>query len=101
MQEGLWHETGRRCFSSVQDFWDAEDLEGQAASVWKGNFQGKLQKGLADDGKLREFRREDMERRIRTRYANRSAFTKSRPKVEPGKTATSASSHGTILSVYG
>ena len=58
MQEGLWHETGRRCFSSVQDFWDAEDLEGQAASVWKG----KLQKGLADDGKLREFRREDMER---------------------------------------
>ena len=53
-----WH------FNSVQDFWEAEDLDGQAAYVRKGRFQGKLQKGLTDDGKLREFRRVDMERGI-------------------------------------
>ena len=49
---GQWH------FNSVQDFWDAEDLEGR---VWKGRFEGKLQKGLVDDGRLRDFRREDLE----------------------------------------
>ena len=64
MQEGSWRAPRPRCFSSVQDFWDAEDLEGQPASVWKGKFQGKLQKGLVDDGKLREFRREDLQRGI-------------------------------------
>ena len=51
-------------FASVQDFWDSEDLDGQAAYVRKGRFQGKLQKGLIDDGKLREFRRVDLEREI-------------------------------------
>ena len=51
-------------FNSVQDFWDAEDLDGQAAYVRKGCFQGKLQKGLIDDGKWREFRRVDLERGI-------------------------------------
>ena len=51
-------------FNSVQDFWDAEDLDGQAAYVRKGRFLGKLQKGLVDDGKLREFRRVDLERGI-------------------------------------
>ena len=51
-------------FNFVQDFWDAEDLDGQAAYVRKGPFQGKLQKGLVDDGRLREFRRMDLERGI-------------------------------------
>ena len=51
-------------FNSVQDFWDAEDLDGQAAYVRKGCFEGKLQKGLIDDRKLREFRRVDLERGI-------------------------------------
>ena len=54
--------TKRRDFNSVQDFWDAEDLEGQAVYVLKGRFEGKLEKGLIDDGELREFRREDLER---------------------------------------
>ncbi len=48
-------------FNSVQEFWDAEDLDGQVAYVRKGRFEGKLQKGLVDDGKLREFRRVDLE----------------------------------------
>lgn len=49
-------------FSSVQDFWDAEDLDGYDAYVRKGPFQGKLQKSLVDDGELREFSRMDLER---------------------------------------
>ena len=49
-------------FNCVQHFWDSEDLDGQAAYVRKGPFQGKLQKGSIDDGKLRAFRRVDMER---------------------------------------
>ena len=51
-------------FNSVQDFWDAEDLDRQAAYVWKGAFEGKLQKGLVEGGKLREFSRVDLERGI-------------------------------------
>ena len=53
-----------RCFNSVQDFWDAEDLDEQVAYVRKGPFQGKLLKGLIEDGKLRELRRVDLERGI-------------------------------------
>ena len=49
-------------FNSVQHFWDSEDLDGQAAYVRKGRFEGKLQKGLVEDGKLREFRCKDLER---------------------------------------
>ena len=60
---GVYNEiTKQWYFNSVQDFWDAEGLDGQDTYVLKGPFQGKLQKGLVDDGKLREFRRVDLER---------------------------------------
>ena len=52
------------CFDFVQAFWDAEDLDGQAAYVRKGHFEGKLQKGFVHDGKLCAFKREDRERGI-------------------------------------
>ena len=54
-----------RCFYSVQDFWDAKDLEGEMAYIRQGSFQGKVLKGLVEDQRLREFRREDLERGIR------------------------------------
>ncbi len=57
--------TKRWRFDSVQDFWEAEDFEGQIGYVWKGPFEGEVQKGIAHDGPLREFRREDLERGIR------------------------------------
>ena len=48
-------------FDSVQDFWDAERLDGQAAYVRKGRFQGKLQKSQVGDRELGEFPHVDLE----------------------------------------
>ena len=47
-------------FESVRDFWDADVLDSQVTLVLKGRFQGRLQKGLFEDGKLREFRQDDI-----------------------------------------
>lgn len=54
--------TKQRPFNSVQHFWNSENLDGQAAYVRKGRFEGRLQKGVVEDGKLREFRCKDLER---------------------------------------
>ena len=47
-------------FESVRDFWDAEVFDSQVTFVLKGRFEGRLEKGLVEDGKLREFRRNDL-----------------------------------------
>ena len=49
-------------FDSVQDFWEAEVQDSQVTFVLKGRFEGRLEKGLVEDGKLREFRRSDLAR---------------------------------------
>lgn len=62
---GEFDEMTKHChFDSVRDFWAAEGLVGQAAYVCKGPFQGKLQKGVSDDGELRDLRPEDMVRGV-------------------------------------
>ena len=48
-------------FDSVQEFWDAHGLGWQTAEVEKGNFVGKVRKGLVDGGLLRELRSDDIE----------------------------------------
>lgn len=55
----------RWTFESVQEFWDAQRLEEQAAYVQQGNLVGKLQKGLVDNGQLRELRSDDIELDVR------------------------------------
>ena len=59
------HLPGRVHFNSVQEFWDSELLDGQATYVRQAPFEAKLEKGILDDGKLREFTRDDLERGIK------------------------------------
>ena len=60
---GRFHEATKRWhFDSVQDFWEAEGFEGQIGYVWKGRFEGEVQKGMAHP--LREYTREALERGI-------------------------------------
>ena len=53
--------TKRWCFDSVQEFWDSKVLGRIPASVQQGSFVGQLLKGIVENGRLRELRREDME----------------------------------------
>lgn len=53
--------SGQRTFNSVQEFWDAQGLDGQTAEVKQGSFEGLLRKGVVDGGQVRELRRDDID----------------------------------------
>lgn len=57
--------TKRWCFDSVQEFWDSKVLGFSPASVQQGSFVGQVLKGIVDNGRLRELRKEDVESGIR------------------------------------
>lgn len=48
-------------YDSVQEFWNSEVVGRHPASVQHGNFVGQVLKGIVDEGRLRELRREDVE----------------------------------------
>ena len=48
-------------FESVQEFWDSEVRGWLPSTVRQGSFEGKVLKGIAHNGKLRELRQEDVE----------------------------------------
>ena len=48
-------------FESVQEFWDSEVWGWLPSTVRQGSFEGKVLKGIVDNGKLRELQKEDVE----------------------------------------
>ena len=53
--------TKRWFFDSVHEFWDSRVIGWLPASVQHGCFVGQVLKGIVDEGRLREMRREDVE----------------------------------------